>query len=73
MHYLDGAEILVPTGPAGLRLIPHGLWSSLPALKYRLDFNLAEPPGIEGINPSDDFKTEKGNRCSDLWRLANPR
>ena len=72
-HYLDGVEILITAGPAGLQLIPHSLWSSLSALRYLLDFNLAEPPGIEGINPSDDFKDREGKQVLGPLAIGKPK
>ncbi len=72
-HYLEGAEIVITAGPAGLQILPHRLWANHPSLQFLLDFNLTEPPGIEGINPSDDFKQREGKRVLGPLAIGTPK
>ena len=71
--FLDKAEILVAAGPAGLRMLPRASWSARPNLKWLLDFNLAEPLGIEGIKPGDDFADYDGKRALGALAIGNPK
>jgi hypothetical protein len=70
---LDGAEIAVAAGPAGVQLLRRDFWSAHPALKLLLDFNLTEPLGIEGIKPSDDLKDRDGKRALGPLAIGNPK
>jgi hypothetical protein len=57
---LEGAAVLLATGPAGVRLIPHSSWASRPGLLAAADLNAVPPLGIEGIEVSDDGKEREG-------------
>ncbi len=71
--YLEGAEIAVAAGPAGLQMLPHAFWAPHPTLRWLLDFNLTEPLGIEKIKPSDDFKEREGKRVLGPLAIGNPK
>jgi hypothetical protein len=70
---LENAEIFVAAGPAGVPMLPRTLWTSLPKLKWLLDFNLTEPLGIEGIKPSDDFSDYGGKQILGALALGNAK
>ena len=70
---LNEVEILVAAGPAGLRLISSGSWSSKPGLVWMVDFNLVEPLGIEGIKPDDDFAGYDGKKVLGALAIGNPK
>jgi methylenetetrahydrofolate/methylenetetrahydromethanopterin dehydrogenase (NADP+) len=70
---LDQAEILIAAGPAGLRMLPSASWAAKSELKWLLDFNLAEPLGIEGIKPGDDFAEYNGKRALGALAIGNPK
>ena len=72
-HCLEGAEIAVAAGPAGIQILPHTLWASHPSLQFLLDFNLTEPLGVEGIKASDDFKEREGKRTLGPLAIGNPK
>ena len=57
---LDGAEIVVCSGPANAQVLPKAMWAAHPTLKLLVDFNAAEPLGIEGIKATDDMKEREG-------------
>ncbi len=70
---LDQAEIVAAAGPAGFRLLPQISWSARSNIKWLLDFNLTEPLGIEGIQPSDDFAEHDGKRALGALAIGNPK
>jgi methylenetetrahydrofolate/methylenetetrahydromethanopterin dehydrogenase (NADP+) len=51
---IEGAEILLNCGPAGVMLIPRAAWASQRSLKVAVDLNAVPPLGIEGIEVNDN-------------------
>jgi hypothetical protein len=51
---LEGAAVLLNSGPAGVRLVPHVAWAARAGLAVAVDLNAVPPLGIEGIEPPDD-------------------
>lgn len=51
---LEGAAVVVATGPAGVRLLSREAWTGRPALRVLADVNAVPPGGIEGVEPTDD-------------------
>jgi NAD(P)-dependent dehydrogenase (short-subunit alcohol dehydrogenase family) len=51
---LDGAHLLLNTGPAGVCLVPRDAWADRPGLIAAADVNAVPPAGIEGIEATDD-------------------
>jgi threonine dehydrogenase-like Zn-dependent dehydrogenase len=51
---LDGVELLLNTGPAGVRMIGHDAWAGRAGLLAAADLNAVPPLGIEGIEVMDD-------------------
>jgi methylenetetrahydrofolate/methylenetetrahydromethanopterin dehydrogenase (NADP+) len=70
---LNQAEILVAAGPAGLPILTRTTWAAKPQLKWLLDFNLAEPLGIEGVKPGDDFAAYDGKYALGALAIGNPK
>ena len=50
---IEGAEILLNTGPAGVQLVPRAVWANRPGLAIAVDLNAVPPLGIEGIDVGD--------------------
>jgi ribulose 1,5-bisphosphate synthetase/thiazole synthase len=50
---LDGAEILLNSGPAGVQMVPNSAWTSVKTLKVAVDLNAVPPLGIEGVEVND--------------------
>jgi ribulose 1,5-bisphosphate synthetase/thiazole synthase len=50
---LAGAEVLLNSGPAGVRMVPERAWTSVKTLKVAVDLNAVPPLGIEGIDVND--------------------
>jgi hypothetical protein len=55
---LEGAEVLLNAGPAGVMLIPRAAWGG--KLKVVVDLNALPPLGIEGVEVNDDGQTREG-------------
>jgi methylenetetrahydrofolate/methylenetetrahydromethanopterin dehydrogenase (NADP+) len=52
---LEGANIVLAAGPAGVQLLGRHVWSGNPTIEVLADYNAAEPLGIEGVEAGDDL------------------
>jgi hypothetical protein len=59
---LEGAELLLSAGGAGVRLVPREAWANREGLRAAADVNAVPPLGIEGIEPADDGVERNGVR-----------
>jgi methylenetetrahydrofolate/methylenetetrahydromethanopterin dehydrogenase (NADP+) len=50
---LDGAEILLNSGPAGVQMVPKAAWTSVKTLRVAVDLNAVPPLGIDGVDVND--------------------
>jgi hypothetical protein len=50
---LEGAELLINTGPAGVLLVPAAAWRNHASLRVIVDLNAVPPLGVEGIEVTD--------------------
>ncbi|HEU5303155.1 MAG TPA: NADP-dependent methylenetetrahydromethanopterin/methylenetetrahydrofolate dehydrogenase [Gemmatimonadales bacterium] len=50
---LDGVEVLLNSGPAGVQMVPRSAWIGVKTLKVAVDLNAVPPLGIEGIDVND--------------------
>jgi hypothetical protein len=57
---LDGVEVLVNSGPAGVQMVPRGAWASRKTLKIAVDLNAVPPLGIEGVEVDDEGRERYG-------------
>ena len=57
---LDGADILLNSGPAGVQMVPKAAWTSVKTLKIAVDLNAVPPLGIEGVDVDDAGKKREG-------------
>jgi hypothetical protein len=57
---LDGAELLLNTGPAGVQLVPRSAWAGRAGLRAIADLNAVPPLGIEGVEATDDGTAREG-------------
>jgi hypothetical protein len=57
---LEGATMLLNTGPAGVNLVPKAAWSGQPGLRAAADLNAVPPLGIEGIEVTDNAVDRDG-------------
>ena len=57
---LEGAELLLNAGPAGVMLVPRAAWAGRPGLKVAVDLNAVPPLGVEGIEVGDSGTVRDG-------------
>jgi hypothetical protein len=57
---LDGAELVINAGPAGVCLVPLAAWSGRSGLRALIDLNAVPPLGIEGVEPGDKATGRNG-------------
>jgi threonine dehydrogenase-like Zn-dependent dehydrogenase len=57
---LQGAQIVLSCGAAGIELVKKEQWAANPSVKVVADVNAVPPAGIGGIKPSDDGKEREG-------------
>lgn len=76
-HALTDAKIALAAAPAGIQVLKKDFWSTHPTLQVLVDFNLAEPVGIEGVKPADKFKERGDEQHSRLTlgpiAIGNPK
>lgn len=57
---LDGVEVLLNCGAAGVQMAPMKAWKGLKTLKIAVDLNAVPPLGIEGVGVEDAGKIVDG-------------
>jgi len=57
---LDGVEVLLNSGPAGVQMVPKSAWAAADRLEIAVDLNAVPPLGIEGIDVNDAGETHNG-------------
>jgi methylenetetrahydrofolate/methylenetetrahydromethanopterin dehydrogenase (NADP+) len=50
---LEGMDILLNSGPAGVQMVPKSAWTTVKTLKVAVDLNAVPPLGIEGVEVND--------------------
>jgi hypothetical protein len=50
---LQGVEVLLNSGPAGIQMVPRAGWAGAKSLRIAVDLNAVPPLGIEGIDVKD--------------------
>jgi methylenetetrahydrofolate/methylenetetrahydromethanopterin dehydrogenase (NADP+) len=57
---LEGAEVLLNSGPAGVLMAPLKAWTAVKTLKVAVDLNAVPPLGIEGVEVNDAGERRHG-------------
>ena len=57
---LDGADVLLNSGPAGVLMAPLKAWTAVKTLKVLVDLNAVPPLGIEGVEVNDAGQERHG-------------
>jgi len=57
---LEGAEVLLSSGPAGVLMVPKAAWAGRKGLLVAVDLNAVAPLGIEGVGLADAGKEREG-------------
>jgi methylenetetrahydrofolate/methylenetetrahydromethanopterin dehydrogenase (NADP+) len=70
---LEGANIVLAAGPAGVQLLRKAVWSASPTIELLADYNAAEPLGIEGIEAMDDLVEREGKLLLGALAVGGPK
>ncbi|HEX6026060.1 MAG TPA: methylene-tetrahydromethanopterin dehydrogenase N-terminal domain-containing protein [Solirubrobacter sp.] len=70
---LDGAQIVLSAGPAGVQVLREDFWRSHPTLQLLADYNAAEPLGLEGTKATDDLKDYDGKAVLGALAIGGPK
>jgi methylenetetrahydrofolate/methylenetetrahydromethanopterin dehydrogenase (NADP+) len=57
---LDGADVLLNSGPAGVLMAPLKAWTAVKTIKVVVDLNAVPPLGIEGVEVNDAGEKRQG-------------
>jgi len=68
---LDGVEILLNSGPAGVQMVPKAAWTGVKTLKIAVDLNAVPPLGIEGVEVSDEGEQRNGVTVYGAFGVGN--
>ncbi|HEX6104227.1 MAG TPA: NADP-dependent methylenetetrahydromethanopterin/methylenetetrahydrofolate dehydrogenase [Gemmatimonadales bacterium] len=68
---LDGVEVLLNSGPAGVQMVPQSAWENLETLKVAVDLNAVPPLGIEGIAVDDAGRQRHGVTVYGAFGVGN--
>lgn len=67
---LDGADILLSSGPAGVLMIPRAAWADR-SIKVAVDLNAVAPLGVEGIELDDSGVSRGGASVFGAFGVGN--
>lgn len=68
---LEGVEVLLNSGPAGVQMVPESAWANLETLRVAVDLNAVPPLGIEGIEVADAGKQRHGVTAYGAFGVGN--
>ena len=68
---LDGADIVLNAGAAGIQMIPHSAWSGHRQLRVAVDLNAVPPLGIEGVELNDAGAVREGVTVFGAFGVGN--
>jgi hypothetical protein len=70
---LDGAQIVLSAGPAGIEVLGEDFWSQHPSLELLADYNAADPLGLEGTKATDDLVDYDGKLVLGALAIGGPK
>ena len=70
---LDGAQIVLSAGPAGVQVLRRDFWAQHPTIELLADYNAAEPLGIEGTKATDDMADYDGKLVLGALAIGGPK
>jgi hypothetical protein len=68
---LDGVEVLLNSGPAGVQMAPKAAWTAKKTLKVAVDLNAVPPLGIEGVELNDAGEKRDGVTAFGAFGIGN--
>ena len=70
---LDGAQIALSAGPAGIEVLREDFWSEHPSIELLADYNAADPLGLEGTEANDDLADYDGKLVLGALAIGGPK
>ena len=70
---LDGAQVVLAAGPAGVEVLGRDFWSQHPSIELLADYNAAEPLGLEGTEANDDLVDRDGKLVLGALAIGGPK
>jgi methylenetetrahydrofolate/methylenetetrahydromethanopterin dehydrogenase (NADP+) len=70
---LDGAQIVLSAGPAGVPVLRRDFWSAHPTIELLADYNATEPLGVEGTKATDDMADHDGKLVLGALAIGGPK
>jgi hypothetical protein len=70
---LEGAQIALSAGPAGIEVLREDFWSEHPSLELLADYNAADPLGLEGTKATDDLVDHDGKLVLGALAIGGPK
>jgi len=70
---LDGAQIALSAGPAGIEVLRKDFWSEHPSIELLADYNAADPLGLEGTEATDDLVDYDGKLVLGALAIGGPK
>ena len=68
---LEGAEVLLNSGPAGVQMVPRRALTAVKTLKVAVDLNAVPPLGIEGVEVDDAGAQRNGVTVFGAFGVGN--
>ena len=68
---LDGVEVLLNSGPAGVQMVSRAAWNAQKSLKAAVDLNAVPPLGLEGVEVNDASVVRDGVVCFGAFGVGN--
>jgi len=68
---LEGVEVLLNSGPAGVQMVPQSAWTKAGDLKIAVDLNAVPPLGIEGVEVNDAGQKKDGVTVFGAFGVGN--
>src|SRR5689334_940357 len=68
---LDGVDILLNAGAAGIQMVSKAGWTAVKALKIAVDLNAVPPLGIEGVEVNDAGVVKSGVTMFGAFGIGN--
>jgi hypothetical protein len=68
---LQGADVLLNSGPAGVLMAPKTAWGGCKSLKVAVDLNAVPPLGIEGVELNDSGVVRDGVKVFGAFGVGN--
>jgi NADPH:quinone reductase-like Zn-dependent oxidoreductase len=68
---MEGVEVLLNSGPAGVQMVPKAAWAGSKTLKVAVDLNAVPPLGIEGVEVNDSGAKREGVTVFGAFGVGN--